>query len=114
VRYALTREVYGNYHPLTFLSYELDVSRIGLDARGQYACFMLLVFGCSFMYSRGLPVVVAALSGGGGFCRATIARGERCMGVLTQGRVHDVFHAADDRGICAICAVGQAGEAHAR
>ncbi|MCC6793505.1 MAG: tetratricopeptide repeat protein [Candidatus Hydrogenedentes bacterium] len=36
-RYALTRIVNGNYHPLTILSHQLDVSLFGFDARGHHA-----------------------------------------------------------------------------
>ncbi|MCC6152134.1 MAG: tetratricopeptide repeat protein [Candidatus Hydrogenedentes bacterium] len=40
-RYALTRIVNGNYHPLTILSHQLDVSLFGFDARGHHAANLL-------------------------------------------------------------------------
>ncbi|MCC6155378.1 MAG: tetratricopeptide repeat protein [Candidatus Hydrogenedentes bacterium] len=40
-RYALTRIVNGNYHPLTILSHQLDVSLFGFNARGHHAVNLL-------------------------------------------------------------------------
>lgn len=70
IRYAATAIVSGNYHPLTVLSHQLDVSLFGLNPRGHHAVNLLfhvanvcLLFG-ALSRMTGAPwrsLIVAAL-----------------------------------------------------
>src|SRR5688572_21862774 len=42
VRWAFDGQHLGHYHPLTWISHQLDVSLFGLDARGHHATSIIL------------------------------------------------------------------------
>jgi protein O-mannosyl-transferase len=49
VRWAFEGQHIGHYHPLTWLSHQLDVSLFGLDGRGHHATSLLLHAACTLL-----------------------------------------------------------------
>ena len=102
--WAFTNSEAANWHPLTWLSHQLDCTLFGVNAGG--ASFHQPAFPCRkhaaavCFFARHHRRAVAQCVRRGAVCVASAARRIRRVGVRAQGRVEHFFLAADADGVC--------------